>query len=623
MQSEDPAKPSAIWWRRTAEIAAVVAAWLVVRPYAGISHDARLYMGQAVFGQDPAFANSDLLIAYDQQMQFTAYVRLLRVALNWIEPGALALVATAIGLALWIAAVSWLAWVLARRWWWAIAIMVPLAGTYYGPNHGFHFAEGRATPRGIAEAIVVVAIGLALRRKVWLALGVAATAAVFHPLIAATGLVAVICLAAIEDRRWRIVALAGLPIGILAVWADPLLIGGARAFDPLWYEIVIQRSTQVFLWSWDVNGWELTAASLCVVGALALYGEGSRARVFAKGILVTVAIGLAATFILADVLVSPLGTQLQLWRVVWLGQLGAVAAIGVFIVAAFEKRTQFTAIRALLAALVLALPEFFNPLEFLMIAPIAAIALLAPLPDEDSRIGRVALWVAVALVAILGTIQAVSLLSSSAIAPIPRAVLASALPSLIPIATIAFGLVLILLVLAAGSKTLVHKAVTISIVCVVLAAGISWDGRTDWTRFVEGPAQPSLPTAAGTVVAVEDYSFGLYTIAGRPVYYNLALAAGVVFSRDLAIEFDRRRDAMALIDFIGTTKWANVVLTDWMPAGRTADALAALCAQQKAPLTLLLRHEVPGVPAREWRPDPPPDGAGHPDRFFRYDCAPS
>ncbi len=49
MQSEDPAKPSAIWWRRTAEIAAVVAAWLVVRPYAGISHDARLYMGQAVF----------------------------------------------------------------------------------------------------------------------------------------------------------------------------------------------------------------------------------------------------------------------------------------------------------------------------------------------------------------------------------------------------------------------------------------------------------------------------------------------------------------------------------------------------------------------------------------------
>ena len=58
-------------WVNFAAIAAVISAWLLVRPYGGIRHDARLYFAQALFGNDPAFLANDLLIATDRQMQFS------------------------------------------------------------------------------------------------------------------------------------------------------------------------------------------------------------------------------------------------------------------------------------------------------------------------------------------------------------------------------------------------------------------------------------------------------------------------------------------------------------------------------------------------------------------------
>ena len=73
-----------------ATVAAVISAWLIVRPYGGIRHDARLYFAQAIFGNDPAFLASDLLIANDQQMQFSVYGRLIDAGLHWLDPGSVA-----------------------------------------------------------------------------------------------------------------------------------------------------------------------------------------------------------------------------------------------------------------------------------------------------------------------------------------------------------------------------------------------------------------------------------------------------------------------------------------------------------------------------------------------------
>lgn len=629
MDSSVQREASAPMWTRFATVGAVVAAWLLVRPYGGIRHDARLYFAQALFGDDAAFVANDLLIANDQQMQFSVYGRLIDLGLRWLEPGSVALVLTAFGLVAWILAASLLGRTLTRRWWWLIALAIPLAGTSYGPHGIFLFAEGYATPRSIAEALAVAAIACALREKVWLALGLAALGGLAHPLVAISGLIAVVCIAAVRDRRWLIFIVAALPIAVLTVWVDPLNVGGAEAFDTMWLMVIEDRSPQVFLRTWDSRGWELVVTALILLSALALRTSLDRLRSFSIGLLGAGAIGLVGTWILADLLGSVLGTQLQLWRTVWLAQLGVGVAVGFALVELLDRRTVAAGVRALLVVFVASLPFVLDGAGFFAVAAVLGLLLLLPMPDLSPRLKRLVAVLLGGIVAGLVTIQVSSLLTSADIATTPRALLWSTLPSIMPIVTVGVGLLIAGVVLA-GMRGPV-AAVASSLVIAMLVAGTvwTWDARSDWLKFAEGSEQPVLVAAPDAVVLVEIDSLGFYTLLARPVYFNAVLGAGVVFSRDLALEYESHRANAELIDFTGSDK--RIIQrrgTQDLPT-RTFDDLVSFCERPGAPSTLLLRIAAADAPGIEWVPPYVPDGAARlndegvspSDRLFRYECS--
>lgn len=614
-------------WAHFAAFTAVVSAWLLVRPYGGIRHDARLYFAQALFGDDPAFLANDLLIANDQQMQFSVYGRLIDLGLNWLEPGTVALILTAVGLVAWILAASLLGRTLTRRWWWIIALIIPLAGSSYGPHGIFLFAEGYATPRGIAEALAVAAIAFALREKIWLAVGLAALGGLVHPLVAVSGLIAVVCIAAVRDRRWLIFVAVTFPIAVLVVWADPLQIGGADSFDAAWLSIIEDRSPQVFLRTWDSRGWELVATALVLLSATAITTNTERLRALCVGVGVAVVSGIVTTGILADGLSSVLGTQLQFWRVVWLAQLGVGVVLGIAIAAAVETRSARATIRPLLILLTMAMPVLLDGIGFACAVVVIGAVLVGGQRIRNDRIERAAITGLLALLTTVTLVQIADLLSDTA--AIPRPHFLAVLPSLVPGVPIAAGVLLIALTLLAQQRTLAARVAAVVLATIMVASGWTWDARSDWIRFVEGSDQPSLASAfPQSPVLVEDSSFGFYTIFGQPVYFRAELGAGVVFSRDLAIQYEIRRRNAAIVHFDGSQQRVFDHESSMDPTERTDQDIEALCRLPDAPETLLLSVAAPGVPVVVWKPpaavdasseSPSTEGETH-GVLFRYDC---
>ncbi len=585
-------------WSRLAAVAAVVSAWLLVRPYGGIRHDARLYFAQALFGDDPAFLANDLLIANDQQMQFSIYGQLIDLGLHWLEPGTVALILTAVGLVAWILAASLLGRTLTRRWWWIIALIIPLAGASYGPHGIFLFAEGYATPRGIAEALAVAAIAFALREKIWLAVGLAALGGLVHPLVAVSGLIAVVCIAAVRGSSLASSSSRSRSRSRFSQFgSDPLQIGGAtrlRCCLALHYRRSFTPNLPADVGQPRVGAGRDRTDSLVGDGhphrqrspanALHRNRHGCRdrdrchrhSRGWTRG---SVRDPIAA-------LASCLARSTRRWgrtRYRYRGSRGdplrpsndpgSPGPPG-----RFRYPSCSTASVSLCAVVVI------------------GAVLVGGHRIRNERIERAAITGLLSLLATVAIMQVVDLLRSSDGATFPRPHFLAVLPSLVPGIPIVAGVLLIALVLVAQHRTLGAGAAAVVLATIVVAAGWAWDARSGWIRFVEGSDQPSSDERVPrSPVLVEDSSFGFYTIFGQPVYFRAELGAGVVFSRDLAIQYDLRRRNAAIVQFDGSQQRIFDHESSIDPTERTGQDIKELCRLPDAPDALLLRVAATGL----------------------------
>ncbi len=333
---------------------------------------------------------------------------------------------------------------------------------------------------------------------------------------------------------------------------------------------------------------------------------------------------------MADLVGSPLGTQLQFWRTTWMGQVGASVAIGLMIVGVIENRSTYRVKRAILGALALLAPWMSRGMGFVVMIAIVGLLFFvierAPIkgPTRPSRY----------LTGILGTVLGV--LVGAQLGgwiyvwglQLLTAPSSTYLPALLPGVALALGLLAVAAVMASRRDGAAGVVAGLAVVVMAVLALVTWDGRSEWTRYVEGPLQPALEAPGDSVVLVEDGSLGDYLIFERPLYFNTVSGAGVVFSRPLAMEFSERRRAVETIGFIGSQ--ANVfdrVSIDEVTLP-TSDALIALCRDSTDPMVILLRREVVGLEADVWRPaalrgetaDSGVDSLVAADRFFHYNC---
>jgi hypothetical protein len=338
---EPDARPFPIALSTLAPLAACAAIFLLLRPYYGLDHDAVIYMGRGLADLDPDGVGRDIMFRFDGQSRFSVFSRLVDGLIPALGLAAAAKSLAFAGCALWFAALAALASRLAcASALWALLLLVACFDSAYGGFGVFHFAEPFATPRPFAEAFVLAAFAALLSDRRWTA-GLCLVAAVgFHPIIAAPGCLVALLYEGLKDRRIFVAALlggAGLLVAALA--GAPLLERLTARIDPQWAAIISVRSDYIFLTEWPAGAWIaiLRQASTLLLAASLAPRRAQRLLFCVAG---AVGLGLAASYLLGDLLMRELAAQAQSWRGLWLAAAFAPLALGLAAPALWREGSQ-------------------------------------------------------------------------------------------------------------------------------------------------------------------------------------------------------------------------------------------------------------------------------------------
>lgn len=302
-----------------------VAAWIAMHRYQGIWHDGVLYAGQAIFRLDPAPFAKDLFFAYGSQDGFTAFTGIYALAIEKLGlPMASALL---LGMAhvAWIASVAWLLrGLLGGLAFWQALILVTVLPATYGPFGVFAYGEPFLTARIWAEPPALLAVACIVRGHRVAAIASLAFAAAMHPVVAFPAALLVFFSGWRGRQRLGIAGVGLVVLAVLSAAGIPPFVSLTQTMDPLWLDLSMARSPWVFLDRWSTAEYQepLFLALLLTTAALVAAPERSRLWWSALGVfLVGMGLALLAVYWPAVLLI-----QMQPWRVLWLVKILASAA---------------------------------------------------------------------------------------------------------------------------------------------------------------------------------------------------------------------------------------------------------------------------------------------------------
>jgi hypothetical protein len=311
--------------------------FLLTRPYVGIQHDARLYIGYALAKIDPNGIGQDLLFVADGQSSFSVFPEFLRAVVEAVGPSNAAMSVAFAGLLLWYMVLLRLVrHVLPSSWSAtgksaALTLSVALPA-FYGATGVFRFSEPYATPRIFAEALVLLSLDMVLLRRTmaWIPLAVGFA---IHPIMSLPGLgvLAWLLLPSTRIRVWSVASAIILAAGV-TLWAAtaPAGIPGLSRFDADWLSVLNFKRALVFVRFWSSEDFARTIHHAIVV-ILALPLVNGRTREVFVGTICLSFAAVLVTWIGADLGSLVLVAQVQPWRVSWLLALFAVVCMPLII----------------------------------------------------------------------------------------------------------------------------------------------------------------------------------------------------------------------------------------------------------------------------------------------------
>jgi hypothetical protein len=324
------------------------AAWVATHRYHGVWHDGVLYAGQAISRIDPAPFTKDLFFAYGSQDGFTVFTWFYALAIKELGLPTASKVLLGMAHLAWLSAAAWLLrGVLSRAYYWLALVLVAVLPGGYGAFGIFAYGEPFLTARIWAEPPALLAVACILRGRRVGAFASLVFAAAMHPVMTFPAALFVLFFG-FPVRQQLVVALAGLAsLAILSAVGVPPFANLTKTMDPIWLNLSTDRSPFVFIDHWNSDEYcePILLAVLLTTVALISSREVRRLWWCALGVLV-VGMGLS---ILAVYWPSVLLIQIQPWRVLWLTKVLAVAA-GTFL--AQEKWSTSPYSRVLLGALV-------------------------------------------------------------------------------------------------------------------------------------------------------------------------------------------------------------------------------------------------------------------------------
>lgn len=602
--------------------AATVALWLLQRPYVGIAHDGVLYLAQALSRLHPGQLSADLFFSFGSQDQFT----LMPAGYGWLiglsgAPGA-SIVLTLLGQVAFITAAAWCL----RAWLpWPLlpyALVALGAARFYGGWLTLSYSEPFVTARLLGEPLVLVAIGLLARARPLAALVPLGLAVVVHPLVALSG-AAIYGLALLLHWPWlavpAVLAILGLVAGVWLEW-PPLTPLMAR-FDEAWWLVVIDRNEMVFPGLWESKVWAVALACAWLL-AYALATQ-FRASTDANRTLLAVwtagVAGVLAAFVGADIFRLVLVTQLQLWRWLWPLQLLAMAVLPLVFVALWQERQRQPQRLLGLALVVTALAA--NPWP----GAIAAVPVGAALMLWRARDGSFTARGSRALLGLAVFTVLFGLASAAAFAFDAEFLAANRhwrpFNALLWISPVVAPLLL----------WLVHRALVsarwtwlgyAAVAGIVVTAALTWDSRSDFQQDQEAAlnmtAGPFGTLPADAVVFWQPNPLLAWMVLDRPSFFTNYQAAGALFNRGTALEWDRRRGQIATKKLTQTRCFEGMVEDDDSACRWNRAQLMRACAIVGGPTHVVSPTRIAAYPSRDWELR---HAAHHPKSLHLYDCA--
>ncbi|MEJ0038797.1 MAG: hypothetical protein WDO68_22435 [Gammaproteobacteria bacterium] len=546
-----PDAAPARWLASIALGAAFLALWLIQHGYAGLSHDSQLYTLLATAHLEPSLLGSDIMLRFSSQDSFTLFSPIYASAINLLGTEPAAALLTFLSQLAFIAGAAFLARRLmpAPSAWLGLALVCALPG-FYGARNVFAVVESFATPRLLAEALILAGLGAFLARRLWIASGLALAAAALHPLMAAAGVAVALFMnpAPARARMWTLAGasiIAGIAFAVLAARGEQF------QFDDDWLRLLRSGTDYLFPMLWPIASWarEAVVLNTLLVGALALEKSPARSLCIAAG-LAAVA-GTAISYVGGDLLRIVLIVQLQLWRWNWIATFAATSLLPFIVMRAWSQGTLWRAVAFLLGAAWLFMTQAF--------AALAITALLIPLAALARRKSIIPAGSARALFLGAGTVAGLAVLFHVALVILAAAAGAdeSSTPAAIKAAR-AFGrtgwlpwLAFLAAFAVVQRATMLPGKVFASGCCLILLAALLPTTAREWSATIYGPEpfrafeswRERIP--AGTEVLWFDSPLSSWLLLRRPSYLSNQQEASALFSRSAAMAMKARVDAVA------------------------------------------------------------------------------
>ena len=294
--------------------------WFWHHPYRGILHDASLYTAQALKHLHPENFAGDVFFLYGSQDDYTLFSPFYAKLIQFAGLGRAAWLITLFGAVLWCYA----AWRFVSRWpgasRWIYLFLLAVMPIKYGGHEILKAAEPYAVPRLWADALVLLACALWLERNRAWAVALWVGAALMHPLMALAGLLFVVFLEVRPSVRWGL----GIAAGVLGVCTMALLNVSMfgrlfQAMDPVWFDLVYKRTSYyMFPTAWNLRDYNILIFHTVAILWAAWLTEDVRFRRILLAACLTGLAGLMVAVVGGDWLHSVLVLQVQPWRTLWL-----------------------------------------------------------------------------------------------------------------------------------------------------------------------------------------------------------------------------------------------------------------------------------------------------------------
>ena len=584
--------------------ALLIATWALTRPYLGVIHDSRLYVLQALAQIDPVFAE-DLFLAFGSQSSFTLFPQLHAAVIKAIGLEAANVSLLVLGHSLWIGALLLFARRLSRGpKLWIVAMAVIVMPGDYGGFSALAYAEGFLTPRLFAEAATLAALAALLGRHWRVALLIQVAAIAIHPLVALPGLGVILIYLVIANWRWVWAGGAIALAAAIAAAAGHSLAGRlVHMMDAEWFDLVSNRNTMVLASQWRSEDWYAAVASLALAIAGIIAVGGARRRLL-QAIVAAALGGVGVSVLAGDWLGSTLVVQVQLWRSLWLVEVAATAGAMLVLFRLRHHRPNVWPIASLMLVALLGAPiEIFGGV-WCAVAILVPVLVYAELRGRLSSFSVLTRGICFAFVGILILAQAgieayATHLRIDVFGPVgllqPGVLLAG------PPARLLLLVVLIALLgfMIRGPRPLAYLLSAAALAGSILV----WDQRSDWSRMLEaGDTRPAFAdslTADAQVFWASDPE-ATWLLLWRPNYVSWEQGAGIVFNRETAAAYDRRRQQLGALTH-RLHRHYDSGLESCTDVTRTPSASEVVAACLAAPELgfLVLPWRIPGVSATD------------------------